>query len=177
MGRIKDLLIRAVEAGIDVDGLSLDEIQETIRRNSVMVKSSQAFAAHRADVIAGLQAELVDTFAPAYNSELEDIRRQFTESYEYAVSQADTARNKLLDLADKTRQARVLDLNLRRQKFLDSLQCTMRAVLLDRVEQYGGTIAKEHENGRVVEKVSFLDGSRAKMPIKIHVDWKLFQRL
>ena len=146
-----------------------------------MIKISQVFAAKRTEVVTELQNLISETLVPEFNAELEDIRRQYSETYNYALEQPDSARNKLLALADNKRKARKLDLDLRRQQFIDSLHTRLVGESLADAEAYGGVISEEMEerNGkkRTVKKVAFPDGSRAKMPSGIFVDYSLFQRL
>ena len=146
-----------------------------------MIKISQVFAAKRAEVVTELQNLISETLVPEFNAELEDIRRGYAESYDFAVTQPDIARNKLLVLADNRRKARKFDLQLRRQQFIDSLHTRLVGESLAVAEEHNGVISEEVEerNGkmRAVKKVAFPDGSRAKIPSGIFVDYSLFQRL
>jgi len=146
-----------------------------------MIKISQVFTAKRTEVVTELQNLISETLVPEFNAELEDIRRGYAESYDFAVTQPDVARNKVLELSDCRRKARKLDLDLRRQQFIDSLHTRLVGESLAEAETYGGVISEEMEerNGkqRKVKKVAFPDGSRAKIPSGIYVDYSLFQRL
>lgn len=146
------------------------------------MKASNAFAAHRAVVFGDLSEKLAVEFTPAYNAEIEDIRRLFEETRSVAMAAPDdTARNKLIEVAERNKRARILDLNYRRKKFLESLNNLLRIEMATRVERYEGTITDEmetHGNREVsVKKAIFPDGSKATIPTKLFVNWDQFDRV
>lgn len=157
------------------------------------IKKSQAFAAFRTSLLAGLQNEIASDLAHQFNAELEDIRIKDGAHRVYIgslrVEGKEQAAVALENLADKEMKARVLDLKLRRQAFLDQLTAKMHASIDQRVADYGGTVAtitepvvgkegqiKEGQT-RNVKKAQFDDGSMAKIPSALWVDYSLFQRL
>lgn len=146
------------------------------------IRTSQAFAAFRQAVIQELHNELHNELIPQFNAECADIRKAFEETIEFAKTQPDTPRNKLIDLADRRKRARILDLVHRRKKFLESLDLRMKLEINKRLTEYEAEQFEEvekHDNGteRPVTKARFPDGSVAKIPNRLHVDFRVFDRV
>jgi hypothetical protein len=150
-----------------------------------MIRASQAFAAYRQAVISELNEELVTSFLPQFNAEVFDIQKQFTDTENYITENhaSDDANNKIKELAEKKKHARTMDLMFRKNKFLESLTLKMKMEMLNRVNEYGGEQFEEMEEHagrtkpRKVLKAKFPDGSVAKIPQQLHIDWSLFQRV
>ena len=149
-----------------------------------MIRASQAFAAFRQSVISELQEDLMVNFVPNFNAEVFDIQKEFEDIHEYTTENiSDAAKAKMLELAEKKRHARTMDLMFRKNKFLESMTLTMKVQMLDRVKEYGGEQFEETETRenstrtRKVLKAKFPDGSVAKIPQQLHIDWSLFQRV
>lgn len=145
------------------------------------IRSSKAFAAYRQAVIAELTQTLVEQFVPAHNAEIEDIRIEHKKTFDFALTQPDSARNKLIELADKKRKARILDLAKRKQDFLGSLKVHLNIEMKERLTEYNAEQVEEMEerNGKEVKvvKAVFPDGSKAKIPQGLFIDFSLFQRI
>ena len=156
-----------------------------------MIKMSQAFASFRSSLLARFQSQIAGELAHQFNAELEDIRRKDGEHQTYIgllrTEGKEQAAVKLEDLANKEQKARLMDLQLRRQTFIDGLNKDMLAQINQRVADYGGETAEVQEplaieegpepKFKTVRKAQFPDGSMAKIPARLWVDYSLFQTL
>jgi hypothetical protein len=135
------------------------------------MRLSQAFATLRVAVIAGLTDQIMKELLPNFNSEVEDIRVQWEKKR--AESEA---------LADHEKRARIADLIVRRDAFIESLNNDLRLQLGARAKapEYGGEIKEvpdAKKEGKTVLEVKFKDGSTARMPKSLWVDYKAFSRV
>lgn len=136
------------------------------------MRLSQAFATLRVSVIAALTAQITEELLPKFNSEVEDIRRNWESKR--AESEA---------LADHQKRAAIADLIVRRDAFIESLNNEMRIQLGTRAKapEYGGEIQEVPDDkkgkGKTVLEVKFKDGSTARMPKSLWVDYKAFARV
>lgn len=128
---------------------------------------SQAFAAFRTSLVADLQNDLTTELLPKFNSEVEDIRRMVQETLE----------NKGQALADHYKRARITDLKVRQQDFIDGLNVEMREALVTRVTEYGGSIETKKEGEKEVLEAKFPDGSSARVPKSLWIDYNQFDRI
>lgn len=128
---------------------------------------SQAFAAFRTELVAALQLDLTSELLPKYNSEIEDIRRS-TEEIRGTRGEA---------LADHHKRSRLMDLKVRQQDFIEGLNKEMRDGLEQRVKDYGGAITTSNDGKRDVLEAKFSDGSTARMPKSLWIDYSQFQRV
>jgi hypothetical protein len=128
---------------------------------------SQAFAAFRTELVANLQADIKEELLPKYNSEVEDIRRK-AEDIKGTRGEA---------LADHHKRARMMDLRVRQQVFIDELNKEMRAQLEERVSEYKGTIETKMDGDKEVMEAKFPDGSVARVPKSLWIDYKQFDRI
>lgn len=147
-----------------------------------MIRTSQAFAAYRQAVIEELQSEIQNRLVPEFNAEVSDIEKMYRETTESAATApTPNASESLLRVAMRNKDARILDLKLRRQRFLDEVQTRLRLEMADRLSEYGGETFEEEEsrNGRTrkVSKARFPDGSVSKIPGHVFIDWKQFYAL
>ena len=145
-----------------------------------MIRTSQAFAAFRQSIIEQLHAEIENSLVPQFNSEVVDIEKDYTSTV--AASEetpTPNAKLALVRVAERNREARVLDLKLRRQHFLNEVQSKLRLEMHQRIDEYKGVVSEETEERdgrkRLVEKVKFPDGSIAKVPAHVYVDFKQFE--
>ena len=122
------------------------------------IKYAHAFAQFSRSLILELQDDFNNNLVPQFNSEAEDIRREWEEKR--PVCEA---------LADHKKRARAMDLVVRRRRFIDDLNTRLKMELNLRVEEYEG---KQEE-----DKVVFPDESIAKMPKAFFVDYRVFQRI
>jgi hypothetical protein len=135
------------------------------------VKKSQAFAALRAAVVAELQEEINDVLIPRFNAEIEQIRREFEEKKPESEA-----------LAMHRRRARISDLVIRRDEFISKSNTEMRAQLEKRISEYGGSISEieirsEDDEPRKVLEAKFDDGSVARMPKSLWINYGAFNRV
>ena len=148
------------------------------------VRASQAFAANRKAVISELLNKLNLEFVPSYNAEIEDIRRQFEKMVTFADEQPISAQA-LKEAAESRRKARILDINKRKNEFIQSLQVHMKMELAEKIKEYGGTEFEDEESiegaeegkTRKVNKVKFPDGSMAKVPRNLFIDYQAFAKV
>ena len=133
------------------------------------IRKSQAFVAHRHAVAMELMTQLVNDIVPAFNAEAEDIRRQFDEQ------RLDPKKGEAL--ADHFKRARIQDMVIRRNEFLDSLKTSFKDQMEERIAEYQGELKEVEENGKTVTRIYFSDKSSAKMPANLWIDLKVFQRV
>lgn len=147
------------------------------------MKASHAFAAHREVVVADLLDKLMVEFVPGYNAEIEDIRRRFQATVEEAAETAsEIAKNALIRTAERNRDARLLDLQYRRQKYIRELQVLLNVDMKERISIYGGTLVEEERRNPkgkryIHSEAHFTDGSKAWVPNRLVVNWDLFDTL
>jgi very-short-patch-repair endonuclease len=136
-----------------------------------MVKKSQAFAALRTQVITELQGEIQGELVPNFNSEIVDIRKK----YETTRSERGEA------LADHEKRARITDLKVRQQEFIDECNRDLAARMEKRVKEYGGEIVTittgEGKEAKSVLEAKFPDGSTARVPKALWIDYNQFDRV
>lgn len=132
------------------------------------VRKSQAFAAYRTELVTEMQGDVLQTLVPSFNAEIVDIRKS-TEETKQLKGEA---------LADHHKRARIQDLKVRQQDFIDGLNAELTEKLSKRVDLYGGKIEeKENEAGKKVLEATFSDGSVARMPKSLWIDYNLFDRV
>ena len=136
-----------------------------------MSRMSQAFAAERTSLCAALTHELVTAYVPAFNAEAEDVRREHAKmSKNVKFGEA---------LADHKKRARIQDMAVRREMFIKTLQTKLSEGLLKRVKDYQGEIKDEmdEKTQKPVKVAYFPDGTKAKFPKALWVDFSMFQRV
>lgn len=147
------------------------------------VRSSQAFAAFRQSLVSELSAKVYDELMPQFNAAVEDIRREYESSVQ-AANEAPTevAKNKLIELAESHKKARILDLAKRKNDFIGSLRIRLKLEIDGRLTEYKAEVVEEEEKRegsektRMVKKAKFPDGSMAKIPQNLYIDYSGFQR-
>ena len=148
-----------------------------------MIRVSQAFAAFRQAVIEELKSEIQNQLIPTFNAEIADIEAKYKETTEAAANaHTPNASEALLRVAMRNKEARLLGLQLRRQQFLNEIQTRLRMEVGAKLSEYGGETFEEEETNsnnktRVVSKARFPDGSIAKIPGHVFVDWNQFYTL
>ena len=152
------------------------------------VKMSQAFAAYRAVVISEVQQKIALDLSYKFNAEIEDIRKGTEEQLSYVASLRaegkEAAAASIENLAEKSQRARLLDLQMRRSQVLDELNKDMLHKLDQRLSEYGAEVglvnepvSPNSEKTHSVKKAQFPDGSQAKVPMQLWVDYSQFQSL
>lgn len=148
-----------------------------------MLKLSHAFSSYRQLVIAELSDSINMELVPKFNAECEDIRREFEiKMLEAQEIKEGAPRDKIIELAQKNKQARILDLNVRKNEFLKSITEQLHSRLQQRIAEYKGETFEEKEQLegkplRTVMKAKFPDSSIAKIPKNIHIDYSVFERV
>lgn len=134
-----------------------------------MSKMSIAFAAHREAFTVELQQLLASQLVPEFNAEMEHIRRVHEEEKNNPkIGEA---------LADHRKRAAYEDARVRRETFIQSLQSRLRLELEKKVKDYGGEIKdSEDREGKKLQVANFPDGSTARMPRALWINFKLFER-
>ena len=131
------------------------------------MRKSQAFASHRHAVILELNKELQEHGIPEFNAEAADIRKIHEEDSKTTdVGEA---------LADHQKRARTNDMLIRRKEYIDGLQTRLKMEMHTRVEEYKGTLIEEEKDGKKIYVAKFPDGSQARVPRGLWVDYKAFQ--
>lgn len=131
------------------------------------MRKSQAFAAFRTELVANMQKDIIEELVPKFNAEVEDIRRS-TETTKAERGEA---------LADHHKRARISDLKIRQQKFIDDLNQEMRTAIETRIKEYGGKVETKKVESREVLEAVFDDASVARVPKSLWVDYTLFHRV
>ena len=148
-----------------------------------MIRTSDAFVAFRQAVIEELNAEISNNLVPVFNSTVIDIEKDYdlgiTGSKDANTERAALA---LVRSAERNRDARILDLKLKRQDFLNTIQMRLKMEMDELVKGYNGEVFTEVEkrfNGKMgpVIRAKFPDGSSAKIPQHVHIHWDQFEQV
>jgi hypothetical protein len=130
---------------------------------------SVAFAANREAITVELLQLVTAQELPRFNACVEDIRRIYAEE------------NKNLKigetLADHRKRARYEDARVKREQFIATLQSRLRLEMEAKVTEYGGElVASEDKEGKPVTIAKFPDGSTARLPRGLWINYKMFDR-
>lgn len=132
---------------------------------------SQAFAAFRTDVINELLSNLREELIPNFNSEVNDIR------VEHEASKGEKGEA----LADHHKRARIMDLRVRQQEFIDGLNQELQERLMKRIVEYKGEVKEKMVVNDTTEKkvleAVFPDKSVARVPKALWIDYGQFDRV
>ena len=134
-----------------------------------MLKMSQSFAAFRKSILAELQQLLETDNVPDFNAECEDIRRVY-EDMRLNPKKGEA-------LADHKKRARINDLVIRRNMFIDTLQTRLALEQNKRIEEYKGEIITEKDGEKDVVVAKFPDGSKAKVARALWINYELYDRV
>ena len=143
------------------------------------MKTSKVFAAFRQSISMEITQAIADGIVPEFNAECADIRRKFDDTITFATTEAasDNARNKLIDLAHATRKARILDLAKRRNEAIDKHRIHFLGDVRERLTDYNAEMVEDIEGGKKVLRAKFPDGSMAKVPQNLFVNYDQFDRV
>jgi len=147
------------------------------------VRASQAFAAFRQSLVSELSNKVYEELQPHFNAEAEDIRRRYSDSVKDAAdANTENSKKKLLELAESNKKARILDLAKRKNDFIASLKVRLNLEITERLTEYKAEVFEEKEPregkpDRIVKKAKFPDGSMAKVPQNLYIDYSGFQRV
>jgi very-short-patch-repair endonuclease len=134
------------------------------------MRLSQAFAAFRTEVVESLLLNLREELLPQFNAEVADIRQEHEKMSKESAA-----------LADHRKRSRIMDLKVRQQQFIDGLDADLKAAMEKRIKDYAGTIeSKQIADGKGSKEVleaKFPDGSTARVPKKLWVDYTQFHRV
>lgn len=139
------------------------------------LKQSKAFAAFRSSLITDKNHAILTELVPAFNAQCEDIRRKLEADFETYHNQAKT---------DNFRKSLVYDLILGRQKVLDQVQQSLQEEIAHRLNKDGAQLVTESipdpkKEGREKKVLTalFPDGSKARVPQALWIDYNLFDRV
>ena len=134
-----------------------------------MSRMSVAFAAQREAITVELLQLVDQQELPRFNAAVENIRRLHEEeSHNVKVGPA---------LADHRKRARYEDERVKREMFLSTLQSRLRLELEAKVTEYQGTLeTSEDKEHKPLIIAKFPDGSTARMPRGLWVNYKMFDR-
>lgn len=140
-----------------------------------MLKQSKAFAAFRASLITDKNHAILNELVPTFNAQCEDIRRRCEEDFNTYHNQAKT---------DNFRKSLVYDLVLGRQQVLDSVQEDMQREITERLVKDGASVKEEEipdpkreDRTKTVLTAFFPDGSKARVPQALWIDYTAFDRV
>lgn len=136
------------------------------------MKASQAFAAFRTSLITDKNHVILTELVPIFNSCCEDIRRKVDEDFNTYHNQAKS---------DNLRKTLIYDLVLYRKQILDTVQNSMAKAIKERLQKDNATVEEEiiesNERPKHVLTAKFPDGSAAKVPQKLWIDYTMFERV
>lgn len=136
------------------------------------MKASQAFAAFRTSLITDKNHAILNELVPMFNSCCEDIRRKVETDFNTYHNQAK---------ADNLKKSLTYDLVFHRKGVLETVQQSMQRAIDERLAADGAELVEEkiENDGRVkhVLTAKFPDGSMARVPQALWVDYSLFDRV
>lgn len=136
------------------------------------IRLASAFATHRADVIAELQLDVTEKLVPEFNAEIVDIGVEYDKLKETRGEAC----------ANSRKHARVMDLKVRQQLFIDALDKELATRMEERIKSYDGKVkAIKATDTRGKEKdvmeVTFPDATVARVPKRLWINYGQFQRV
>ncbi len=139
------------------------------------MKQSQAFAAFRQSLITDKQHAIINELVPEFNSRCEDIRRKVEVDF-------DTYKNRAK--ADNFKKSLTYDLVLHRNEVIRKVQEDLTREVNHRLAEYGARLDTEEvphpkKEGRMqhVKVAHFPDGSKARVPNGLWIDYAMFDRV
>ena len=139
------------------------------------LKQSRAFAAFRSSLITDKEHAILHELAPAYNERVAEIRQKVEDDFQIYHNRAK---------ADNFRKSLVYDLELGLQQTLDSVQKDLQERIHERLNTDGAQVITEKipdrkREGREKEVLTaiFPDGTKARVPHALWIDYKLFDRV
>lgn len=137
------------------------------------MKMSQAFAAFRTSLITNEQFAIANELVPVFNARCEDIRRKHEEDFQKYKNQAK---------ADNLKKSLTYDLVLHRKQVLDVVQQRMEdqineRLAADKAELIEEEIPQERGRPKKVLTAKFPDGSMARVPQALWIDYNQFDRV
>lgn len=145
------------------------------------IRLSQAFAAFRTATIAELMQNMMDELVPNFNAEVIHIEKKYEED---KAASGET-------LAMHWKRAGVTDLKVKQQTFIKQLDDELLKRMKDRIAlpEYNGKLktieipgqpkseGKKATESKEVLEVEFPDGSSARVPKGLWIDYSVFQRI
>jgi predicted aminopeptidase len=134
-----------------------------------MSRMSVAFAANREAITVELLQLVSAEELPRFNASVENIRRLHEEERtNLKIGEA---------LADHRKRARYEDARVKREQFIATLQSRLRLEMEAKVTEYNGTLEQsEDKEGKPVTIAKFPDGSTARLPRGLWINYKMFDR-
>ena len=136
------------------------------------MKQSQAFAAFRTSLITDKNHAILNELVPVFNSQCEDIRRKAEKDFETYKNQA---------LVDNRKKSAIYDLIMYRKQIIDGVQHDLRDKINERLAKDEATLREEEidDNGKIkhITTAIFPDGSFARVPASLWIDYSVFDRV
>lgn len=136
------------------------------------MKYSQAFAAFRASLITDKNYAIQNELVPVFNSRCEDIRRITDNDFEKYHNQAKS---------DNLKRTLTYDLIMHRKQVIEKVQEDVAAAIDARLINDKAEIKTEEveKDGKVktITTALFPDGSSARVPQNLWVDYGMFDRV
>ena len=139
------------------------------------MKQSQAFAAFRQSLITDKSHAILNELAPAFNARCEDIRRKAREDMETYHNEA---------LVNNRVKSAIYDLVLYRKQIIDGVQNALQQAVTARLADDQAELIEEvHPDDRregltkLVHIAKFPDGSSARVPQALWIDYSVFDRV
>lgn len=132
------------------------------------MKQSQAFAAFRTSLITDKNHAILNELVPSFNAQCEDIRRRVDTDFSTYNNRAK---------ADNLGKSLTYDLVLSRKQVIDNVQKDMTERVNDRLAFDGANLRREDIDGKSILTAEFPDGSTARVPQKLWIDYGVFDRV
>ena len=132
------------------------------------MKQSQVFAAFRTSLITDKNHAILNELAPSFNAQAEDIRRRVEKDFNTYQNQAK---------ADNLKKTLVYDLVFGRKQVIDSVQKDIAHAINERLAFDGANLEKSVIEGKTILTAKFPDGSTARVPQNLWIDYSVFHRV
>ena len=132
------------------------------------MKQSQAFAVFRTSLITDKNHAIINELVPVFNSACEDIRRRVETDFSTYHNQAK---------ADNLRKTLIYDLILYRKQVLDGVQKDLHTKVDERLDKDQASLKQETVENKHIVTACFPDGSFARVPSSLWIDFSLFDRV
>ena len=137
------------------------------------MKQSQAFAAFRLSLITDKNHAIINELVPEFNIQCKSICERVEKDFNTYHNQAK---------ADNFRRFLTYDLIMARDKQIEEVQTSMQKSIDERLAWDGASLRKDEitrANGKMKEVLTavFPDGSTARVPQKLWIDYSLFERI
>ena len=137
------------------------------------MKQSQAFAAFRLSLITDKNHAILNELVPEFNTQCMAIRERVEKDFNTYHNQAK---------ADNFKKSLTYDLIMARDKQIEEVQIELQKNIDERLAWDGAslredTIPTSNDRVKTVLTAVFPDGSTARVPQKLWIDYSLFERV